>query len=59
MSGALPSTLIPDGTVQVKNEMEPKFEDLVIYNFVFLGLPLPNTGSENFVKQAVHRWVCR
>ena len=45
----------PDGTVQVKNEMEPKFEDLVIYNFVFLGLPLPNTGSENFVKQAVHR----
>ena len=38
----------PDGTVQVKNEMEPKFEDLVIYNFVFLGLPLPNTGSENF-----------
>ena len=45
----------PDGTVRVKNEMEPKFEDLVIYNFVFLGLPLPNTGSENFVKQAVHR----
>ena len=28
---------------------------MVIYNFVVLVVPLPNTGSENFVKQAVHR----
>lgn len=47
----------PDGkTVKVINEMEPKFDELVIYNFVFLGMPLPNELSERAVKDIVRRF---
>lgn len=42
-----------DNTVKIINEMEPKFEDLVIYNFVFMGLPMPKQPAKKAIKDVV------
>ena len=42
-----------DGTVKVKNEMTPTFQELAIYNFTFTGKPIKRRSTENFVKSVV------
>lgn len=45
-----------DNTVKVINEMEPSFDELVIYYMVFSGHPIPGGDlPENIVKAAVRR----
>lgn len=45
-----------DHTVKIINEMEPRFEDLVVYNFVFMGMPLRGDMSERAVKDMIKRF---
>ena len=42
-----------DDTVKVINEMAPKFQDLVIYNMTFIGMPIKSEMTEDVVKEAV------
>ena len=40
--------------IKITNEMSPKFEELAIYNFTFLGYPIKTQGGENAVQKIVH-----
>lgn len=42
-----------NGTVRVINEMSPTFQELVIYNFTFMGMPIKHKSTEEFVKGAI------
>ncbi len=39
--------------VQIKNDMQPRFEELAIYNMTFLGMPVPH-DFEGTVEKLVH-----
>ncbi|MCD7872100.1 MAG: beta-lactamase family protein [Clostridiales bacterium] len=41
------------GKVKIKNEMAPTFEELAIYNFTFLGMPIKYKTTEEFVQRAI------
>ena len=40
-------------SVKIKNDMQPRFEELAIYNMTFLGMPVPH-NFEGTVEKLVH-----